>query len=122
MGSAGGSLDAEKLIFHGGRASDGSMVVKKAGVVAICYCATPGANSCASGNYLFIGHIMVRGPRGGEVFRFSVGEIFALEFEGHGLDSTNRLRITTSPCDASNSTAPSNSEAHLYQNCPGNCR
>jgi hypothetical protein len=125
QGYAGSAVDAEKLIFHGGDASNRAMLVKQAGVIAICYCATLDGNICASGNYIVIDRIMVRGPRGGEVFKFSIGEIFSLDFHGHGFDTTNRLRISDGPCNASSGTGypdnPLNSEQHLYLGCPDNC-
>lgn len=94
--STGGSKDLSKLMFNSGSLSN-KMTVKKAGVVAICYCQWASENTCNSSDYWVMAvRTTIRGPNLNARWRFSSNVVFRLEYTGFGLTSANKLRIISS--------------------------
>jgi len=56
-------VDGGRLVFNGGSLTN-TITVNRAGVVAICYCASPGGSSqaCFNDAWVLAAHVTVRGP------------------------------------------------------------
>ncbi|CAD7940504.1 unnamed protein product [Amoebophrya sp. A25] len=90
-GTASGT---DRLAFNGGNSASNKITVKKAGVVAICYCQFADAGGCLLQDYwMMAARMTIKGPSNNHNWAFSTQVVFRLEYFGYGLSSENKLRI-----------------------------
>eukprot|EP00930_Biecheleria_cincta_P092359 TRINITY_DN8222_c0_g5_i2.p1 TRINITY_DN8222_c0_g5~~TRINITY_DN8222_c0_g5_i2.p1 ORF type:complete len:3174 (-),score=522.91 TRINITY_DN8222_c0_g5_i2:21-9542(-) len=97
------------------------MTIKKAGVVAICYCGmvSSGTADCSSSSFwVFAGRITIQGPAGGVTFTLPTQVVIKFDLEGWGFSNNDRLRIipAASVCNG-NGNDPTGSTSYKVQ-CP----
>eukprot|EP00929_Paragymnodinium_shiwhaense_P030623 TRINITY_DN1731_c0_g2_i1.p1 TRINITY_DN1731_c0_g2~~TRINITY_DN1731_c0_g2_i1.p1 ORF type:complete len:3304 (+),score=505.88 TRINITY_DN1731_c0_g2_i1:116-10027(+) len=127
------SEDPRRLTFNGGEPKNNHITIKKAGVVAICYCATvevvDGENVCATApqnSWVLAARITIRGPTKypPQEWTFSSHVVFRFNFTGWGLKSSDTLRIIhgSSSC-SDNQGDPSGSyrATNIKVKCPFPC-
>eukprot|EP00929_Paragymnodinium_shiwhaense_P118233 TRINITY_DN9016_c0_g1_i1.p1 TRINITY_DN9016_c0_g1~~TRINITY_DN9016_c0_g1_i1.p1 ORF type:complete len:3331 (-),score=769.45 TRINITY_DN9016_c0_g1_i1:152-10144(-) len=77
-----------------GETGTNTMKVKKAGVVAICYCALVADGVCKySDKWVYAGRTTIRGPDGSVSWVFPSNVVVGISVNGWGLSSNDRLRI-----------------------------
>jgi len=115
--------DGTRLVFNQGSLSN-TITVKKAGTVAICYCARVVENVCADNHWVLAVRTTIRGPIAGHEFAFSTHVTFRFQYSGYGLTSDDKLRIIapSSSCDA-NDNDPNGAftDTNLKTQCPHPC-
>ncbi len=83
-----------RLAFNAGGPTN-RITVKKAGIMAICYCQFADAtNGCLRSEYWVLAtRLTVKGATANHNWLFSSEVVFRLEYFGYGLTSDNYLRI-----------------------------
>ena len=87
----GGSADPDKYLFNAGSLSN-LVTVKKAGVVAVCYCQFAATSACDKDYYwVMAARFTVKGPfeqiatNNLEPWEFSTNVVFRIEYRGYGI-------------------------------------
>lgn len=122
-GSSTGATDTEKLIFDGGLRAN-QISIRRAGVVAICYCQSATTAGCVSDTqWALIGRLTVKGPRIGQHWDLSTNVPTFIEYFGFGLESTNVLRFLDAGASClDNGGNPRRQDSVVNVGCPSNCQ
>jgi hypothetical protein len=84
--------DLTKLVFNADTFQN-TITIKKAGLIAVCYCAFVKDNVCQDNNWKMVTHLTIRGPVFYQSWIFSTNLYFRFEYLGHGLSSNDKIRI-----------------------------
>lgn len=120
------SRDGQRLIFNSGDTAN-QVTVKRAGYIAICYCAlideqgTNATGDCMDDHWVFTQHITVRGPDTGQTWEVSTHVTFRLEYTGWGLSADDKIRIIPASGDCSGDPSGTADETAMYLECPYPC-
>jgi len=123
-----------RLVFNGGNVAN-QVTVKKAGVLAICYCQFATAAGCDQSDsstsglhsdyWVLASRVTVKGPTSGHTWTFSSMVVFRLEYFGYGLTSDNYLRIISGDGKCSDNGRNPDKGAFAYTylqvKCPEGC-
>eukprot|EP00930_Biecheleria_cincta_P092360 TRINITY_DN8222_c0_g6_i1.p1 TRINITY_DN8222_c0_g6~~TRINITY_DN8222_c0_g6_i1.p1 ORF type:complete len:3282 (-),score=484.47 TRINITY_DN8222_c0_g6_i1:314-10159(-) len=101
----GDQNEVSSFTSFSGPDKDKAMTVKKAGVVAICYCGMVASRTldCESSSFwIFAGRITIQGPAGGVTFTLPTQVVIKFDLEGWGFSNEDVLRIipADSTCDS----------------------
>ena len=113
--------DITQVMPFSGSENDQTLTVLKAGVVAVCYCATFDENNLCADDAYFIraAKVTVRGPKAGANLVFPTNFVVRVDLEGWGFEESNTIRFigTTQTCNE-NGFAP-NGVMNYRLGCPG---
>ncbi|CAD7959916.1 unnamed protein product [Amoebophrya sp. A25] len=124
--TGGVAADKNKMIFNTGSLTN-TVQIKKAGIVAICYCQWAATTGCNDNGLYWVlaGRTTIKGPVGGESWEFSTFVVFSMEYTGFGLANENLLRIIhpDGSCtdNGGNPDRGSYAYTYLYLGCPTGC-
>eukprot|EP00929_Paragymnodinium_shiwhaense_P051184 TRINITY_DN25772_c0_g1_i1.p1 TRINITY_DN25772_c0_g1~~TRINITY_DN25772_c0_g1_i1.p1 ORF type:complete len:3363 (+),score=580.56 TRINITY_DN25772_c0_g1_i1:119-10207(+) len=111
------------LVFDGGDNAR-LLAVQFTGIIAICYCQQlDSAGKCETGGFFIAGRLAISGPLFDQRWTISTLSVFSLEYRGVGLQETDVLRISDSPCAGDSVPAgnPSNNAGTLMFHCRTQC-